>query len=124
MLKKREAEILGKRLLKQMKDKGWKLHIWENLGWHYCITNGPLSIYGDEHGTVDEKDGFSILMCDEPDRAHAGSMLWSLGEGRHSKIPRVILKRQVDEARKRLNVIIAAVEKAERILKNEEGCSR
>lgn len=31
----REARERGAKLLKKLPGKGWKLHVWENLGWHY-----------------------------------------------------------------------------------------
>jgi hypothetical protein len=44
MITKTEAKILGKALLRRMKGKGWKLNLWENLGWHYSVHLGGLSI--------------------------------------------------------------------------------
>jgi hypothetical protein len=37
MTSRRNAEIAGNKLLKRMKGKGWKLKVWENLGWHYAV---------------------------------------------------------------------------------------
>jgi hypothetical protein len=42
---KKEAVRRGKLLLKKMKTKGWKLDVWENLGWRYCISKPSIKIY-------------------------------------------------------------------------------
>jgi ABC-type phosphate transport system ATPase subunit len=44
---KRDAEQAAHDALKLMNGKGWKVRIWENLGWHYCIYrgDGEISIY-------------------------------------------------------------------------------
>lgn len=36
---KEQAEKWAKKTLAMMNGKGWKLRIWENLGWHYCVEN-------------------------------------------------------------------------------------
>ena len=34
----------GHSLIKKMKTSGWKLRVWENMGWHYSIRKGAISI--------------------------------------------------------------------------------
>jgi hypothetical protein len=44
MLTKKQVERDGAALLAQMHGEGWTLDVWENLGWHYCVRRGPLSV--------------------------------------------------------------------------------
>src|ERR1043166_7716034 len=37
MMTKEMAVRRGKALLKKMKGKGWRMHVHENLGWHYRV---------------------------------------------------------------------------------------
>lgn len=32
------------KLVKELKEFGWKPHVWENLGWHYCLKKGENKI--------------------------------------------------------------------------------
>jgi len=32
---KKKAILRAKLLLNKMETKGWKIRVWENLGWHY-----------------------------------------------------------------------------------------
>lgn len=61
MRSRRMAEDLAEKLLNQMKGSGWKLKIWENLGWHYCVCNGPLQVHpssiDDSYFTLLDGDG-------------------------------------------------------------------
>ncbi len=40
---KREANLAAKKMLKGM-GEGWKPRTWDNLGWHFQIIKGKLSI--------------------------------------------------------------------------------
>ena len=41
-----EAQLKAYKLVARMKTKGWKIHVHENLGWHWRITrdNGRITI--------------------------------------------------------------------------------
>lgn len=39
-----DAEVAANALKKKMKGKGWKTHVWENMGWFFDVTNGPITI--------------------------------------------------------------------------------
>ena len=43
-MKKKEAISRAKLLLNKMETKGWKIRVWENLGWHYELINQTISI--------------------------------------------------------------------------------
>lgn len=42
-----QAHKNAKRLLAKMLTKGWKIRVWENLGWHYKIQNGYMFVSPD-----------------------------------------------------------------------------
>lgn len=44
MFTREKAQELGENLLNKMRGNGWKLRVWENLGWHYCVTNKNVSV--------------------------------------------------------------------------------
>lgn len=39
-----EAKAAGEKLLAKMKAEGWRLDVWENLGWHIRVFNWPVSV--------------------------------------------------------------------------------
>ena len=110
-MKESEAERLGKKLLKKL-GIGWELNVWENLGWHYATTNGPLNVFSDYYG---KRKSFSCLMSDTPKFSGGGANIWHLN-GNWSEDPWVCIQRQVKEARKVVNELSKAVEAAEKIL--------
>jgi hypothetical protein len=42
---KTEAAEKAVELKNMMKSPGWKVRVWENMGWHYSIYNGNLAVY-------------------------------------------------------------------------------
>lgn len=44
------AERDGKRCLKKLHGTGWKLWVYENLGWHWRISNGSFTVYSSWKG--------------------------------------------------------------------------
>ncbi len=42
------AKVAG--ALSKLMDKGWKPHVWENLGWHWEIARGGCTIQEDGNG--------------------------------------------------------------------------
>lgn len=110
---KTQAFKEGKKLLKQMNGLGgnWKLHVWENLGWHYALENKrtkgkSITLYAD---TYYDKVTYSVLMGD---MRHAGVSIWS--DSRHSKDPMKAVKQAIKTAEKavsKLQGIIVAAKK-------------
>jgi len=43
--RKVDAEKAAKDLKKKLKGRGWKIDVWENLGWHYRVSAGSLKVY-------------------------------------------------------------------------------
>jgi hypothetical protein len=60
-----------------MKGKGWKLRVWENLGWHYSIYAGALSIHVNHYL---RRVRYSSLMADRASEHIYGSSLWTDNE--------------------------------------------
>lgn len=71
------------------KRKGWKLEVWENLGWHFCLTNAPISIY-ESCGTIGGSSFFT-LVADRPDETGYGTMKMH-GIDTHAKTPKASAK--------------------------------
>ena len=42
---KAQAQSLGRRTRDKMRGKGWKVHVWDNIGWHIKIYKGSIAIY-------------------------------------------------------------------------------
>jgi len=115
MQTKKEAEKAGQEMLAKMKDPNWKLRVWENLGWHCEIQNGPLSV----SYCPNSNNQYLILMSDDPLRCGTGAGIWTLRGKSSFKDPIVGLKKQIKEARKVADVIMSAVTVAESILNKE-----
>lgn len=74
MKTKEQATKKGKALLKRMVGDGWKLRVWENLGWHFSVSLLNLTIF-DDCGN----DYSAFLTTDESHRG-SGEMFWSPGK--------------------------------------------
>lgn len=90
-MNKESAEKLGKELLARMKGDGWKLRVWENLGWHYSVKNGGMSVYPSFDGIA-----YHALLHKENDGI-GGETFWT-DNNRHSD-PNLVVERQLKTAR-------------------------
>jgi hypothetical protein len=108
---KDQATKLGKALLRKMKSKGWKLRVWENLGWHYCLVNPPLTL----HPGI---DGYWIFMTDKLNEADYGSYLWSMRDSFAD--PNEAVRAQVVLAQKNIKVLNETVDAANRIVQGKK----
>ncbi|RUU74744.1 hypothetical protein [Mesorhizobium sp. M7A.F.Ca.MR.362.00.0.0] len=54
---KRNAEALASRM-----GDGWKVEVWENLGWHYLVQKGCVTIHinEDRNQPFDRKNGYPV----------------------------------------------------------------
>lgn len=68
---KEQAIKAGRALLRRMRGKGWKVSVWENIGWHYSVVSGPVSLSPVCGGR------FMCLISDSPDRAGSGLASWT-----------------------------------------------
>ena len=94
MLTKIQATKKGKQLLQKMKGSGWKLRVWENMGWNYSVKNGPINVYPLDHG---QNQRFHCLLdCNE--EGTGGLAIWSTDA--ISKDPNKVVQREIESARK------------------------
>lgn len=118
MLTKEQAEQRGNLLFNKLRGEGWQVDVWENDGWHYAVTNGPLRVTSAVEAEKPEDCTFMCLMdSDRHSRCIAGHMDWSTNYT--SKYPLDVVLNQVREARRVLNVYIDAVEYMERVMEIE-----
>ena len=82
----------GAKLLGLMDGDDWSLRIWENLGWHYGVSNGCLSV-------LQSSSGYHCMMGK---RMGTGEMLWSINS--HALDPNEAVRIQVDEAERVLEI--------------------
>lgn len=103
MTSKAAATREGKKLLAKMQGKGWKLEVWENLGWHFGVRNGALSV-------IVSGDRYSTLMSDEADGV-GGAPIWFVR--RWFRDPNAAVRAQLRVCReflKRCDTLVSAVE--------------
>jgi hypothetical protein len=75
---KQEATKQGRQLLKRMQGSGWKLDVWKNIGWHFCVRNGGMSIYANGGGILDRAWSFSVLLAGNDEDSCGGLAVWAL----------------------------------------------
>ena len=61
---KAQAIKKAKELLGKMKTKGWKIRVWQNLGWHHSVINYGIQVIGPS-GCREEK--YSCYLSNEKD---------------------------------------------------------
>jgi len=91
---KHEATQQGRRLLRRMEGTGWKLRVWENIGWHYEVQNGGIEIYV---STVFRTPRYSVLLH-EGDTPGGGSIFWYTNRDFHD--PNLAVMAQLLHAQK------------------------
>lgn len=74
MLTKNEAKTKGKSLLKMMVGKNWKLRVWDNISWHYSVSNLGLSVHPSFES--DPKTKFWCILSETP-KDFGGSIKWT-----------------------------------------------
>lgn len=108
MLTRKEAEKAGKELLGRMKGEGWTLRVWENLGWQYCVRNGPATVYPTHDGR------FHCLLADEKlsqDSCGFGASAWTTKEVRDDPNDAVAVELQcARDYANRVNRALACIE--------------
>lgn len=87
------ATAEARKVLKLMKTKGWKIEVWENLGWHFCLRNYRLSLYESRYGAKPPQ--YSCLLASNDRAPGSGSCLWSPQQGHHRSDPNVAVEVQM-----------------------------
>lgn len=72
-MNKSEATTGAKRLLKRMDTKGWTVRVWENMGWHYSISCGGLTIWP----SSGKPTSYHCLLS--RNRPGSGEVFWNTG---------------------------------------------
>jgi hypothetical protein len=87
----------------------WKVHVWENLGWHCELLRGPLQVY-----TTDGKAPYRCLLDSDPDKGpHLGGFMSWTDTAFHSDDPNAAVEHQLKLARafrKRISRVIKLAE--------------
>lgn len=103
---RKEATIL----IGKMKTKGWKARVWENLGWHYEIRKGCISIY--PSGIGDKLEYFALM----GDGWGVGEIFWS-EQGTFCD-PNIAYERQIELARAHVSKCIRMIRQSGGLLNN------
>ena len=110
---KAQATEKAKELLGKMKTKGWKIRVWENLGWHHSVMNYGIEVYGPSYPSEEGK--YSCFLHDKK-RGAGSPSYWH--DAKSYKDPNVAVERQIAKARKfiegidkHLNAVVKALSK-------------
>lgn len=102
--KVRKLALDTKKLLNN--PKGWRVHVWENAGWHSCLEKGGLTLYIHTY-VFDDKPTYSVLFS--RNSKHAGEVFWSLRDNAFSD-PNKAIRAQMKVAREFIRECERAVE--------------
>ena len=101
----REANICKKQL-----GKKWKIHVWENLGWHWRVECFPFSVSGGRNPSG--KMYYSVMTCDHRRQLGSGSYLWQ-GKDIESSDPRKVVRHEMHRIAKTVAALLEVHEAAE-----------
>jgi hypothetical protein len=114
-----EAQAAGRAVKERLAGRGWKVRVWENLGWHWAVHKGPLQIYPAAYRSG---RGLLTTLCsatwpDPGDRPLGGSGCWLLKKDRRD--PNAVVHDQVKECRKYIEDEVAELTEFLRRLEEE-----
>lgn len=92
----------------RMKGNGWKVVVFENLGWHWHVVSGPVQVHPERKGK-----GFWCMIGSEPKDNAGGSGLWTSSQVKVFKDP----NRAVADA---LNDVYPVIERLNKTLRAAE----
>lgn len=72
---KADATKAAKKVLKLMEGKGWKINVWENMGWHFMVGSGPVSVHASENRSG--KTQYCSMVNSEPGCFGPGLAMWT-----------------------------------------------
>jgi hypothetical protein len=101
-----EAAAAGKQAQRQL-PKGWKLRVWENLGWHYSLSKGNVRLLPPD----DISDRWSCLISEVPTDVPGSGGPWTRTGGGWGETPR-------EAVRKALRDLLAYVENQQKVLED------
>lgn len=111
MYTKKEAETRGNALLNRMHGIGWKLRVWENMGWHFAVGNGSIDL-SEGYTRPGKKPTYHILMGTV--EGGVGGTYPFVMEGRAFTDPNKAVRVQMKYARQQIDALTALVTKMER----------
>jgi hypothetical protein len=113
------AQAAGLAVKERLAGRGWKVRVWENLGWHWALHKGPLQIYPAAYRSG---RGLLTALCaaawpDPGGHPSGGSSRWFLKKGRRD--PNAVVRDQVKECRKYIEDEVAELTEFLRRLEEE-----
>lgn len=98
MKTKKEIELEAKAALNSLPNKaGWKVRIWENLGWCWSLYNGPISVYP---STL--KGCFYCMIAPSVDERGCGAGEWTVNDKKRCKTPWEAVVQEVEIVRQHI----------------------
>jgi hypothetical protein len=85
--------------------RGWKPRVWENMGWHWSVSNGEFRI-----SPSGLKGRYTVYL--NPTQSVGGTGNFFAGPA----TPRAGMEQVLNEARSRRDALNATIEKAEKVL--------
>jgi hypothetical protein len=73
-----EARAAGQNLRRRMLTKGWKIRVWESLGWHMTLLNGPIVLRMQESSR-----GLYYAWVSEDELGRSTRPEWAPGQNDH-----------------------------------------
>jgi len=99
----------------KMKTKGWRVRVFENLGWHWNLFNGYITLSGDGCG-VTKSVKYSAMMADSLPPGGSPNF-WYPGPGKgYFKDPNKAVDYVFKSAKQFVREVHSVVEKQERFL--------
>lgn len=85
------------KLVSLLKGSGWKVKIYENLGWHFQVVSGPIAVFGNQ-----ENDLYWCMIAQSSDLVGSGFPPWSCspspGKANYHKDPNEAVKEALTHA--------------------------
>lgn len=109
----------GRATLARMRGTGWHLRVWENLGWHYELVNGPVHLH-DSAGWREKQGKFWCMISGDMTSDSGGLGLWTGQCHQYRKNPTTAVADAVLLARGVVDGLLAVVERAESVQRSSD----
>lgn len=87
-----EARKKAEEALSLLNNKeGWTIRTWNNLGWHWSLQCGAMSL------NSTNQDEFYVLLSDDVKRPYGGEVFWTTHS--YDKDPNKVIAQQLELAR-------------------------
>jgi hypothetical protein len=118
----KNAKALAKKL-----GYGWKTRVWENMGWHYSVSNGPISLsgYGPYYGS--RGASYLCLIDNNMETRHGGCQDWTTYRRRSPVNPFRAVRVEARSAIRYIEMLVKVMGKLKQILKDmkeAEKCAK